>query len=708
LYDVTHDDNVTGTTISHYRVGEKLGGGGMGVVYRAEDVRLGRPVALKFLPEGFAVDPLAFERLRREARTASTLNHPNICTIYDIDEHAGQPFIAMELLEGHTLKHHLRARPLPVRELLEFSLQMADGLEVAHGHGIIHRDLKPANIFVTPRGQIKLLDFGLAKMAGRSHALGAREESAMATVTGEELLTSPGSTLGTVAYMSPEQARGEDLDARSDLFALGVVLYEMATGVLPFKGNTAAVIFEAILNRAPLTPARVNPELPEEFNRAILKLLEKDRALRYQHASDLHADLLRLKKQLDSGTTAPADPEPSPVAPRRRVTRVAMIAALAAIAIAAWFVLGGMPQRQAVDDAALGGIEAAAAAGDVEQLAERIESAGHTPADSRVRTLAAPFTGTASIDSDPSGALVSIRRLRFAPAPAVGNATVPVRTPVVSAPLLAGEYLVDLQAEGFNPIAFLIRVEPGKEAVVRQRFAAANASRDSMVVVPAGASAVAGAGGQVADFLIGRHEVTNAEFARFVTAGGYHDLSLWPDTMTIEGRSLPRAVALPKLVDRTGLQGPRSWSGGHFQEGNGEHPVVGVTWYEANAYARWRGSALPTFAQWWRAAMGEQGTGFPWGPDARTADLRANFGLKGTRPVESLPSGVSRFGCFDMAGNVREWLADGRTAPAGHAVAGGSWMDQSYMFEPSHLEWFDPGYANEAIGFRVAALPKGN
>jgi hypothetical protein len=679
----------------------------MGVVYRAEDVRLGRPVALKFLPEGFAVDPLAFERLRREARTASTLNHPNICTIYDIDEHAGQPFIAMELLEGHTLKHHLRARPLPVRELLEFSLQIADGLEVAHGHGIIHRDLKPANIFVTPRGQIKLLDFGLAKMAGRSQAHGAREESAMATVTGEELLTSPGSTLGTVAYMSPEQARGEDLDARSDLFALGVVLYEMATGVLPFKGNTAAVIFEAILNRAPLTPARVNPELPEEFNRAILKLLEKDRALRYQHASDLHADLLRLKKQLDSATMA-ADPEPSPVAPRRRVTRVAMIAALAAIAIAAWFVLGGTPQRQAVDDATLGGIEAAAAAGDVEQLAERIESAGLTPADSRVRTLAAPFAGTASIDSDPSGALVSIRRLRVAPEPAVGNATAPVRTPVVGAPLLEGEYLVDLQAEGFNPIAFLLRVEPGKEAVVRQRFAAANASRDPMVVVPAGASAVAGAGGQIADFLIGRHEVTNAEFARFVTAGGYHDLSLWPDTMTIGGRSLPRAAALPTLVDRTGLPGPRSWSGGHFQEGNGEHPVVGVTWYEANAYARWRGSALPSFAQWWRAAMGEEGTGFPWGPDARTADLRANFGLKGTRPVESLPSGVSRFGCFDMAGNVREWLADRRTAPAGHAVAGGSWMDQSYMFERSHLEWFDPGYANEAIGFRVAALLKGN
>ncbi|MEX2527915.1 MAG: bifunctional serine/threonine-protein kinase/formylglycine-generating enzyme family protein [Gemmatimonadota bacterium] len=685
-------EGMIGETISHYRIIENLGGGGMGVVFRAHDTRLGRDVALKFLTDGMTRDPEARERFTREARAASALDHANICTIYDIDEtDDGRLFIAMAFYVGETLKARLARGPLDMDEAVDLARRVAAGLQRAHESGIVHRDIKPSNLMVTDRGEVKIVDFGIAQL------------------TGEAGLTRTGQSLGTLAYMSPEQIESADVGPAADLWALGAVLYEMVTGDPPFRGKRETELVAAILARDPGPLGRAGPSPPPALETLVMQLLSKEPHKRPSTAGEVERQLGAL--------LVPESAADTPLW-RRRAAWIGV--AVAALLVAAALVLPARSQaRVEAARRALPEIEAMAADGRYEEaFARAVEAEQILGDDPTLNSLMPEVSELLTVRSDPAGAAVRIQSVTGGEPRSLGT------TPLVGVRLPRSDYYVVMEKDGYEPSeriasSALSRTDPTFEgvfdAIVDVRLTPAGSSPPGMVPVPGGAytlvsaDAPAGASAELGDFFIDRFEVTNEGYRQFVRAGGYADSLLW--TTPVEGevdgvrRALSWRGAMSRFVDRTNLHGPREWTSQQYPDGTARHPVASVTWYEADAYCRWRDAALPTLFEWEKAARGGAFThslGFvlPWGlvEPRQSTERRANFGGTGTVPVDAHPFGISPFGAYAMAGNVREWTVN--PSEDGFIAMGGSWQELSYVF--SSVATPHGLFASPALGFRCA------
>jgi serine/threonine protein kinase/cephalosporin-C deacetylase-like acetyl esterase len=662
-----------GKTISHYKILEKIGEGGMGVVYQAQDIRLDRTVALKFLPQQFTDNEEAKKRFIHEAKAASALDHPNICNIFEIDRTPdGQMFIAMAYYEGENLRDRLKRGPLEVQEALNVISQIATGLAKAHEKDIVHRDIKPANILITAEGVVKIVDFGLAKLEGRTR------------------VTKTQTTLGTVAYMSPEQARGDEVDHRTDVWSLGVILYEMITGQLPFKGDYEQAVIYSILNKKPKPPNELREGLPKELEQIVIRALGKNKEDRHQSASDVLKELMYFRNKLTS-------PDEKIVMrktfiqtikqPKIAVPCILVILFLGFLAIRLYYKSSKIrwAREQAIpriDRLANEGIY-----NDAFRLAKEAEK--YIPSDPMLLKLWDYFSWYVNIDSEPRGATVWWRRYNAMEVDweSIGQ------TPIDSIRVPIGVSLLKFDKAGFRSgyvthywFGGDVFVRLDKEGVIPDDMVRVTMqSRESTLNDYPGYTHLEGV--YSGDYLIDIYEVSNGKYKQFVDSGGYEKKEYWKHPFVKDGRTLSWEEAMTEFKDKTGRTGPASWEAGDYPESQGNYPVTGISWYEAAAFAEFAGKSLPTIYHW------NWATNTDWAC-AYIISL-SNFSEKGPEPVGG-NKGLSGFGVYDMAGNVREWCWNERGGQ--RYILGGGWNDQPYMFTSAYTQ--PPFDRSPTNGFR--------
>ena len=662
-----------GKTISHYKILEKIGQGGMGEVYRAEDIKLERKVALKFLPSNLTTDIEAVERFKREAKAAAALNHPNIVTIYETGEFEGQIYIAMEYVVGESLRQKISDSILTMSEIIDVVVQICEGLGKAHKAGIVHRDIKPENIFIDEDGRIKILDFGLAKLKGVGK------------------LTKETSTLGTVYYMSPEQVRGKEVDNRTDIWSLGIILYEMLTGHLPFKGDYEQAVMYSILNEKPTFTEEITKPFPDLLISVIEKSLQKEPNQRYTSALEFKRDLEQIQSEWMGSVPGRSQMAKRYLQPKILIP-IGIFVIMASIFLVRqfhnlnqirWAREVALPKIEELNDKA-GFIE-----NNIEAFNLAVKAEKFIPNDQKLIQFMNYGSGTISIHTQPSGA-----RIFRKPFDKPENDWEWIGTsPLVSKrmPYYLFHWKIEKpEYETMHRLAFSGKLDLEKSRIIENKI---DLILDKKGSLPSSMVLIPGTG-EIPDFYIDKYEVTNKQFKQFVEKGGYRDRKYWKFPFQINGGKVNWDVGISRFRDTTGRLGPANWEGGDYPEGEDDYPVSGISWYEAAAYADFVEKSLPTTSHWNAARRGDYFGAF------HLFISMSNLGGKSTVPVGTTKA-ITHFGVYDMAGNVREWCWN--ESQKGRCICGGAWSDVSYMY--STVSQADPFDRSPKNGLRCAIYP---